>query len=183
MRPINAEELRAVVSSMLGLPESADEALGARIKHMQRLGFPAAEVVGTGRRRKYAFADIVRICLAFQLVDVGMPSALAVTILQDGWNDIVPALKKAGAMRDAPMLEIIVAALARGYGGPVGFGAPRPSSGNSIRSVAAAGSPKLAASPCVRIDPVAFLNALKRGIARLEGIATDEIDAAARSFV
>lgn len=162
------------------IPASADETTISRIKHLQTLGFPDSGKVGTGHRRAYGFSEAFKICLAFQLADVGMSSALAAQLLTSEWSVIVTALAAAAAGdKSAPLIGITPYAL--------GTDAARdraaiPASGLMPRGKA--GPSKISAPhrPRVHLDPLALVVELKRALRTLDGLATDEIESAAQFF-
>lgn len=58
-------------------------AFKARLKHLQRLGFPAGVNTGKGRRAVYDWLQIIELNLAFELIGFGLPPELAVDIVSN----------------------------------------------------------------------------------------------------
>ena len=88
-----------VLRRLHSLGESQGPALEARLKHMQRLGFPRKRGLGRGRRATYAFDEILKVATAFQLIETGMASALAVAMVANDWGLISQALARGFGIR------------------------------------------------------------------------------------
>lgn len=60
-------------------------AFKARLKHLQRLGFPAGANTGTGKRAVYDADMLFQLVMAVELIQCGLPPKLIVTVLNDNW--------------------------------------------------------------------------------------------------
>ncbi len=169
-----------VVGVVFDIPATADEATISRIKHLQTLGFPDSGKVGTGHRRAYGFSEALKICLAFQLSDVGMSSALAAQLLTREWSVVVTALAAAAVGdKSAPLIGITPCAL---RSDAAKDRTAIPASRLMPRAKASLSKLPAAHRPQVHLDPFALIVEIKRAMRTLEGLATDEIETAAQLF-
>ncbi len=84
-------ELDAVVRVMHGVdPDNA--ALVARFKYMQRMGFPEGANPGRGVRSVYGLDQVLKLLLAFELLETGATPTRVVRMLRTGWIGLLPAL-------------------------------------------------------------------------------------------
>jgi len=164
------------------LGESQGPTLEARIKHMQRLGFPRKRGLGRGRRATYAFDEILKVATAFQLIETGMASALAVAMVANDWGVISQALAR-GLSGDAPLVVFCPQAFQASDGvhrpGAAALGTTRLQERNA--SIVGAGS--LLSTTWVVLDPLAMVTAVRRAVIGLPGIPGDEFDGELRLLV
>ncbi|WP_022687175.1 hypothetical protein [Sphingomonas phyllosphaerae] len=66
-------------------------AFRARLKHLQRQGFPAGVNTGTGRRAAYSVASLLQLALATELTQAGMAPKRVVRIIEGNWWQIARA--------------------------------------------------------------------------------------------
>lgn len=84
-------ELDAVVRVMHGVdPDNA--ALVARFKYMQRMGFPEGVQPGRGVRAVYGLEQLLKVLLAFELLEAGATPTRVVRMVRTGWDALKPAL-------------------------------------------------------------------------------------------
>lgn len=84
-------ELDAVVRILHGIaPDNA--ALVARFKYMQRLGFPEGVNPGRGVRSVYGLEEVLKVLLAFELLETGATPSRVVRLVRTGWPALLPAL-------------------------------------------------------------------------------------------
>lgn len=63
-------------------------ALRGRIKHFQRSGWPGGTNTGKGRPASYGFAEILKLALGFELLELGMTPERAIATLRENWDDV-----------------------------------------------------------------------------------------------
>lgn len=183
MRDVEIGALVEVLRRLFGLPEDADATLAARVKHMQRLGFPSAGTVGQGHRRAYGMRDILRLTLAFQVVDAGLASALAVRLVEAHWGALGALLARAAAGEPrvplaavAPnvIVEVSKTAAKRWRGGECVVFA---------RSARPPSRPRGSVpSPSLIVDAAHLVGEVARALRALRGIAGDEVAEALLAF-
>lgn len=84
-------ELDAVVRVMHGIsPDNA--ALVARFKYMQRMGFPEGVNSGRGVRSIYGLPEILKVLIAFELLETGATPTRVVRMLRTDWDGLGRAL-------------------------------------------------------------------------------------------
>lgn len=71
-------------------PDNA--ALVARFKYMQRMGFPEGVNPGRGVRSVYRLEEVLKVLLAFELLETGATPTRVVRMVRTGWPDLLPAL-------------------------------------------------------------------------------------------
>ena len=84
-------ELDAVVRVLHGVAP-ANGALVARFKYMQRMGFPEGVGSGRGVRSVYGLEDLLKILLAFELLETGATPTRVVRVIRTCWSDLGQAL-------------------------------------------------------------------------------------------
>jgi hypothetical protein len=73
--------------------------LRARLRHIQRLGFPPDTASGRAGRADYRLSDVYAVALAFRLVDAYVPPAAAITTVSSWWPELArPFLASAAAV-------------------------------------------------------------------------------------
>lgn len=192
MRDLDAGALNAVVRTVFALPGDAESVVAARLKHMQRLRFPSADGVGQGFRRTYGVGDVLKVCVAFQLVDAGLPSALAVRLVGWHWNVVSAELARAinggpagVALTPGVIVELSPTAAKSWRGGVCADAKGRRSKDAPTaakRPMAAGGGTVPPPSPIIRIGLTDLVRSVKRALGQLKGIASDEIDGALEVF-
>lgn len=78
-----------VESTLAALNRIAEErriAFRARLKHLQRLGFPEGANTGTGKRVAYSVKMLFQLALATELMQAGMSPKRIVDILEKNWD-------------------------------------------------------------------------------------------------
>lgn len=60
----------------------------ARIKQLQRLGFPEGVNVGRGVRMPYELVHLIQLAVAFELLDCGLPAKFVTESVARGWDRI-----------------------------------------------------------------------------------------------
>lgn len=84
-------ELDAVVRILHGIaPDNA--ALVPRFKYMQRMGFPEGVNLGRGVRSVYGLEEVLKVLLAFELLETGATPSRVVRMVRTGWPALIPAL-------------------------------------------------------------------------------------------
>ena len=102
---------RALLTTLRVDPDKT-ETFRARLKQLQRLGFPPGVNVGRGTKMSYGTEHLVQLMFAFELISTGIPAKTATEMVLQGWGRIRSACRVIGqndpAMIDTP-IEILVA--------------------------------------------------------------------------
>lgn len=107
IKEVEVAELVSVLRHVHGLDARQDHAVRARLKHLQRLGFPKGRPQGRGVRTTYDLDEVIKIAAVFELVAVGLSSTLAVDAVRRGWDDIGDLVAEAlGGARQVRLIEI-----------------------------------------------------------------------------
>lgn len=97
MKPLSRATLLRLLSALHDVPPARETALIGRVQHLQRMGFPAGVNVGSGQRAEYDAPAIVRILLAFELMQFGLRPERAVMIVRAmGWERAARIAGRAG---------------------------------------------------------------------------------------
>ena len=75
-----------VVARLHGLDTRQRSIVVTRIKHMQLLRFPQASPAGRGHVTRFDLEDLLKVVIAFQLIEIGMPSFRAVDLVGNRWT-------------------------------------------------------------------------------------------------
>lgn len=183
MRDLEIGDLSLIVRDVFGLPDGADARIVERLKHMRKLAFPSATRVGQGYRRTYGAEDVVKVAVAFQLLDAGLASTLAVSLVAGNWPAIADAVRRAGGGTSGKiqLQPNVIGELSRGAAaktavarrGPAS--APRPVARDGQAS---ADRRSAIPSPVIVLDLAVLVRSLKSAFRRVEGVATDEVASA-----
>ena len=76
-------DVERVLARLNRIADDKRTAFKARLKHLQRLGFPAGANTGTGKRAVYDADMLFQLVLAVELIQCGLPPKLIVTVLND----------------------------------------------------------------------------------------------------
>ncbi|MES3100604.1 hypothetical protein [Sphingomonas faeni] len=63
----------------------------SRVKHMQLLGFPK-KGVGKGFKASYSIEDVMKVVVAFALLEAGIPSVRAHELVTSAWPEVAKAM-------------------------------------------------------------------------------------------
>jgi hypothetical protein len=74
-------QVEDILADVHMIEPSKRAAFSARMRHLQRLEFPAGTNVGKGRRAAYGFSEIVLLAVAFELLQLGITPERIVSIL------------------------------------------------------------------------------------------------------
>lgn len=93
-RALTAVELVHALRLVHGLSEGQHAALGARLKHLLRLGLvPRRGHAGRSAGNTYGWEEILKVAVVFQLIEIGMSSSHAVDVVGASWPMILEAAK------------------------------------------------------------------------------------------
>lgn len=84
-------EVETVLAYLHGFEDHRRAALSGRIKHFQRSGWPGNTNTGKGRAAVYGFGAIWRLCLGFELLELGITPERASNLLRINWHNIQTA--------------------------------------------------------------------------------------------
>lgn len=79
-------DVERVLARLNRIADDKRTAFKARLKHLQRLGFPTGANTGTGKRAIYDADMLFQLVLALELIQCGLPPKLIVTVLNDNWE-------------------------------------------------------------------------------------------------
>ena len=79
-------DVERVLAKMNRIADDKRTAFKARLKHLQRLGFPVGANTGTGKRAIYDADMLFQLVMAVELIQCGLPPKLIVTVLTDNWR-------------------------------------------------------------------------------------------------
>ena len=183
MRDLEIGDLSLIVRGVFGLPDDADARVVERLKHMRKLAFPSATRVGQGYRRTYGAEDVVKVAVVFQLLDAGLASTLAVSLVKANWPAISEAVRRAGGGTSGriQLKPNVIGELSKGAAVRTGAAGREPASAPT--QVAGAGQVSAdrrttIPSPVVVLDLAVLVRSLKSAFRRVEGVATDEVASA-----
>lgn len=78
-------DVEQVLARLSRIADDKRTAFKARLKHLQRLGFPAGANTGSGKRAVYDADMLFQLVMAVELIQCGLPPKLIVTVLNDNW--------------------------------------------------------------------------------------------------
>lgn len=79
-------DIERVLARLNRIADDKRTAFKARLKHLQRLGFPTGANTGTGKRAVYDADMLFQLVMAVELIQCGLPPKLIVTVLKDNWR-------------------------------------------------------------------------------------------------
>lgn len=85
------KQIEELLAALHGVEDEFRIALKGRIKHFQRNGWPGDTNTGPGKRAVYDFSKVLKLCLAFEMLQVGMTPDRAIKILSRNWDYICTA--------------------------------------------------------------------------------------------
>ena len=80
-------DIERVLARLNRIADDKRTAFKARLKHLQRLGFPTGANTGTGKRAVYNADMLFQLVMAVELIQCGLPPKLIVTVLNDNWQE------------------------------------------------------------------------------------------------
>ena len=191
-------ELDAVVRVMHRVaPDNA--ALVARFKYMQRMGFPEGVNPGRGVRSVFGLEEVLKVLLAFELLETGATPTRVVRMVRTGWSGLLPALAVvwlAGLERGARPRRLMVCATPGAFLELGEADDPRAPVAEALRAVpldrlvlwmeaadeempVTAGEVVGADAPRrLVIDPMRLAGALRAVVPAMSGLDADDVDAA-----
>jgi len=81
-------QIEAALIRMNRIADDKRVAFRARLKHLQRLGFPPGTNTGTGKRASYRFSTYMQMVLAVELMQAGFTPARTVKIVEGSWYNL-----------------------------------------------------------------------------------------------
>ncbi|WP_022684603.1 hypothetical protein [Sphingobium bisphenolivorans] len=88
-------QVSSILESVHRIAPVHSSAFRARLKHLQRLGFPSGINTGKGKAAAYGFRELMMLAVALQLIEIGMSPEKATGICQANESDIVRYTVKA----------------------------------------------------------------------------------------
>ena len=86
MQGLGFSEVEAALAELHDVLPERRSAFRARIKHLQKLGFPAGLNTGKGTRAVYTLEAIAKLVAAFEFMQFGMMPATAVNLIETNWS-------------------------------------------------------------------------------------------------
>lgn len=80
-------QLKTALIGHFGIHPEKHGTFGARLKQLQRLGFPPGVNVGRGTKVGYRTTELFQLVTAFELINAGLPAAHATTIVTENWRE------------------------------------------------------------------------------------------------
>lgn len=80
------------VTRIMHVVDTDNAALVARFKYMQRMGFPEGVNTGRGTRSVYDLEKVLKVLVAFELLETGATPTRVVRMVRTGWASLMPAL-------------------------------------------------------------------------------------------
>ncbi|CAN5198511.1 hypothetical protein BH10PSE12_BH10PSE12_36460 [soil metagenome] len=81
-------EVEAILSAVHRIRPDKAVAFRARLKHLQREGWPMGANTGTGKKAVYTLNSLMQMAMALELLQVGITPKRAVAALLAGWSDL-----------------------------------------------------------------------------------------------
>ena len=99
------KELEELIAAHYGVTDTGAVALRSRLKHLQRLGFPAEVNTGKGRRAKYGWPQIIELFVGLELIDAGLTPEVASSLVSKHRRNIFLAAATFAASVKFPLLS------------------------------------------------------------------------------
>jgi hypothetical protein len=80
--PLSQGNLLNLLAELHDVPPAKEGALKGRLQHFQRLGFPAGVNTGRGKPAEYGVSAILRIVVAFEMLQLGIMPERAIGIVR-----------------------------------------------------------------------------------------------------
>lgn len=84
--------MTALLGDMHDVPVGARKPLLARVRYLQRRGFPGGINAGRGGVTSYGLEQILKLALAFELIDAGLSPTHAMLVVEAEWTTPLRAL-------------------------------------------------------------------------------------------
>jgi hypothetical protein len=84
-------QVEDLLADLHDIPPTRQSALRARLKHFKRLGFPAGVNTGRGRAAEYGPSALLRLVLAFEMLQLGMTPERAIATLRVSHTILIQA--------------------------------------------------------------------------------------------
>lgn len=86
MFALNLRELEPALAQLHDVSPSKRSAFAARLKHLQKIGFPIGTNTGKGRPAAYTFEATCQLLVAFELMQFGMIPVQAISYVNRNWS-------------------------------------------------------------------------------------------------
>lgn len=80
-------QLERTLAVHFGIHPEREGTFRARVKQLQRLGFPPGVNIGRGTRMTYSAVHLFQLASAFELMRLGLPASSATAIVEQNWPD------------------------------------------------------------------------------------------------
>lgn len=88
---LSYSQLEAILVTHFGIHPDRVSTFRARIKQLQRLGFPSGINIGRGVKMAYSAEHLFQLATAFELIDIGLTAQTATTVTAQNWTGISAA--------------------------------------------------------------------------------------------
>lgn len=130
---LNYANIEAMLVQAHQLGDTGPATVAPRLTYLQRLGFPAGTRPGRGTKSRYGIEDVLKIAIAFELLQIGIQPTRAVRLVATDWRLAARALAEAaragaGTKRGGParLIAFKADALAEPAAKDGGLGQPLP---------------------------------------------------------
>lgn len=74
-----------------GIRSEAKSAFLGRFQHLRRIGFPSGVNTGKGKKFAYGWKQVMELCVAFDMIELGVPPDLAASTIQSNEQGLADA--------------------------------------------------------------------------------------------
>ncbi|GBH29689.1 hypothetical protein [Sphingobium xenophagum] len=99
--PLTFAQVASILEFVHAIHAQHSDAFRARLKHLQRLGFPSGINTGKGKAAEYNWREIIMLAVALQLIELGLAPEKAKLICADNEFGILRAFAKTILAPDA----------------------------------------------------------------------------------
>lgn len=90
-------EVDEVLRRLHGVREEEASGFRSRLRNLQRIGLSIAPIEGGGRKKNYQGASVLKLAMAVELLQAGLPPERAAILTEATWRMVAPELLKARA--------------------------------------------------------------------------------------
>lgn len=182
---LNYANIEDMLVEAHGLGDAGPATVAPRLTYLQRLGFPAGTRPGRGTKSRYGIEDVLKIAIAFELLQVGIQPTRAVRLVDTDWRLISRALAEAiradagtKSVGQARLIAFKADALAEPAAKDGGLGTPLPDAIGTFSGDALAdrmGARERSVRRYVLLDATGIMDALAPALAGLTVTDASEV--------
>ncbi|WP_301073215.1 hypothetical protein [Sphingomonas sp.] len=114
--PLILSQVVDLFAGLLSVPAEKRGTLLGRFQHLSRLGFPSDVNTGRGKRAEYGAFQVVELLLAFELMQLGIPSERAAELVRGAQFIGFPMIRGTRDVDDPVMAIVRPDILSRSFG-------------------------------------------------------------------